>query len=241
MKIHVIIARNSEISRREAERLVAAGKVVVDGVTAHVGQVVEGHEKVQVNGVVLRVQNNATRLLLLNKEEGTVCSHRDDGRTVSVLSYLPKLSKNKWIMVGRLDVNTSGLLLVTNNGDLANHFAHPSNGYKRVYLVRINGTLTRDMQSRLTKGISMEEGIAKFEKIEHIKKKTEGLNQWYRVVLKQGRYRMVRRMMEQIGFDVSRLKRVQFGPFILDQSLGKGKYQEVSAAWLEQYLAQKKL
>ncbi len=240
MKIHVLISRNSEISRREAERLVAAGKVLVNGVKAHVGQIVEEQEKVQVNGVALRVQHHATRLLLLNKEEGTICSHRDDGKTVSVLNYLPRLSKNKWIMVGRLDVNTSGLLLVTNNGDLANHFAHPSNGYKRVYLVRINGTLTREMQIALTKGIKMEEGIAKFEKIEQIKKKTEGLNQWYRVVLKQGRYRMVRRMMEQMGFEVNRLKRVQFGPFILDQSLGKGKYQEVSATWLDQYLAQKK-
>ncbi|MDC3180715.1 rRNA pseudouridine synthase [Gammaproteobacteria bacterium] len=241
MKIHVLIAQHSKISRREAERLVASGAIIVDGEVAHVGQVVDGSEKVEVNGIRLKTKSVAPRLLLLNKAEGVVCSHQNEGNIPSVLEGLPKLGQQKWLMVGRLDVNTSGLLMITNNGKIAHHFAHPSNGYKRVYLVRINGLLTAEMLKSLRLGIQMDEGLAKFEKIEHIKKKSQGLNQWYRVVLKQGRYRMVRRMIEAVGFEVSRLKRVQFGPFVLDQALGKGKYQEVSAQWLEQYLAQKKV
>lgn len=240
MKIHAWIARHSNISRREAERLVQAGHVTVNGDKAHVGQVVDGSERIMVSDQLIRSHRRDVRLLLLNKADGTVCSNQSEKGLPSVLEGLPKISQGKWIMVGRLDVMTTGLLLLTNDGGLAQHFAHPSNGYEREYLVRIDGVLSPQMIKKLKQGIEMEEGLAKFHKIEAVRKKGDARNHWYRVMLRQGRYRMVRRLMASLGFEVSRLKRIRFGPFVLDRALGIGQYQEVDAKWLDQFLAQRK-
>ncbi len=239
MKIHAWLAKHAGLSRRKAEDAVRAGAVTVNGQKAHVGQVITGREAIVLEGQRVTGATQTQRLLLLNKAPGTVCSSQDERGKPSVLNNLPVLKGGKWMIVGRLDIATEGLLLVTNDGDLAQHFAHPSNGYERTYLVRINGQLSTKAISELKRGIKMEEGMARFSHIEPLKRQSEGLNAWYKVGLRQGRYRMVRRMMEQVGFKVSRLKRIQFGPFVLGRGLKSGAYEEVDAKWLTTFLTRK--
>lgn len=239
MKIHAWIAKHSSISRRQAERYVEQGLVLINQEKAHVGQKVLGNETIKVRGQLIHAVDAKTRLLLLNKAPATVCSHQNENDIPSALEAVPKLTHGKWLMVGRLDVMTTGLLLITNDGDLAHHFAHPSHGYIREYLVRVDAELTDLQMKQLVQGIEMEEGLARLEKVTKMRK-ASGRNHWYKVVLKQGRYRMVRRLMASVGCEVSRLKRIRFGPFVLDQALGQGKFQEVDAKWLESYLQSKK-
>lgn len=232
MRIHAWLGKYTSLSRRDAEKKVEEGSVTIDGKTAVIGQKVQGHEVIRVD--LKRISSVTTEdiLLALNKPEGYECSRKPQGTDLSVYDLLPNIKVGKWILIGRLDINTSGLLLVTNNGALANKLAHPSNGYEREYLVRINGELTHGEITDLKKGVMLEDGIAKCHRItEH--RGTKGVNRWYKIVMKEGRNRIVRRLMEIIGLKVSRLIRVRFGPIKLEKALGVGSYQAVDSKIFE--------
>lgn len=236
MKIHVYIAKNHPVSRRKAEQRVEEGRITVDGVVAHRGQVIQGDEVVKMDDEVIAAKQVDQRLLILNKPVGYVSSHVDQGSVPSVMQLLPKLSECRWMLVGRLDIATSGLLLVSNDGQLVQKLAHPSSGYERIYIVRVSGLLTDGEINRLKKGLEFEEGRVAFKHITPLRKKSSGRNHWYRVSLSQGRYRMIRRMFAELDMEVSRLKRIQFGPFILADRLKEGTFDEVDQQWLARIL-----
>lgn len=227
MRIHAYIAKFSDLSRREAERKVEEGLVTIDGKKAIVGQKIEGSEVIYVGNRRIQSVKTEDMVLALHKPEGYECS-RMPQTGESVYDLLPELKTGKWILVGRLDLNTSGLLLVTNNGDLANKLAHPSNGFDREYLVRINGELSAKDMSDLKKGIRLEDGIAKVKQVV-LHRKSKGVNVWYKLVMTEGRNRIVRRLMEACQRSVSRLIRTRFGPIKLEKALPIGSYQKIDS------------
>jgi 23S rRNA pseudouridine2605 synthase len=237
MRIHVWLAKHTNISRRKAEVLVQDGRVQIGGCIAQIGQKVEAVADVRVDGKIIRNITVDRQVLALHKPVGYVCSQSPQDQLPSVFDLLPKLSGGKWVLVGRLDVNTSGLLLVTTDGNLANKLAHPSHGFEREYLVRISQTLTQSMLDNLRGGVMLDDGEARVQKIQPHGKPTQGANAWYMVILKEGRNRIVRRLMASQGVNISRLIRVRFGPIKLEKALNVGKYQTIDCAWIDQYLA----
>lgn len=240
MRIHVWIAKHTPLSRRKAEQMVAEGLVKINQKIAQVGQQVSNQDQVYLEGKLIRSYEIPQQLLALNKPEGYVCSHKPQGDEQSVDLLLPKLSNHKWIYVGRLDINTSGLLLVTTDGQLANKLAHPSSGFKRQYLARVSGMLSSHSLNMLQQGVMLEDGMARFAEIKPTKKTSPGKNTWYRITITEGRNREVRRLFESQGVEVSRLKRIAFGPIILDKSHALGKYQEIDLQWMRDFLVRRK-
>ena len=239
MRIHVWLAKHTKLSRRKAEMQVSEKRVTINHKTAEIGQAVESGDVVHLDGVRIRAVQSERRIVALHKPEGYVCSHRPQGDELSVFNLLPEYTHTKWILVGRLDINTCGLLLVTNDGNLANQLAHPSTGLEREYLVRVNSKLSSEIIAQLKQGVMLDDGWAKFSHITLQPKQKEGRNTWYKVTLDEGRNRIVRRLMESQGVLVNRLMRVRFGPFKLDKALGVGKFQDISPQWVDQYLANK--
>lgn len=235
MRVHVWIAKYTTYSRRKAEALVEQGLVTINGQIAKVGQPVELADAVVVEGKRIQSRNIEPVLMALHKPLGYECSHNSETH-LSVFELLPKLKSGKWILVGRLDVNTSGLLLVTTDGQLANKLAHPSRGFEREYLVRVSQALSPEALVQLKKGVMLEDGKAKVSHIKEQKKSGSGRNVWYNLVLKEGRNRIVRRLMESQGVQVSRLMRVRFGPIKLDKAMGVGKTQVIDAEWVKDLL-----
>jgi len=225
LRIHVFLAKYTDISRREAEKLVIAGRVIIDGEVASVGQKVEGDEVVLLNNKRVYKQDQKDMLLALHKPEGYECSTQAQSGQ-SIYDLLPDLSQGKWILVGRLDLNTSGLILVTNNGVLANQLAHPSNGLDREYLVRVNGKLTQEEMSMLISGVMLDDGFARCEKIV-LNQSSKGVNTWYKMIMAEGRNRIVRRLMAYMDKDISRLIRIRFGPIKLEKALPVGHYEYI--------------
>jgi 23S rRNA pseudouridine2605 synthase len=180
-------------------------------------------DKVKIDGRSIdleRYKEEETKVLILNKQAGVICSNKDDEGRKSVYSLLPK--ESRWVMVGRLDLNTSGLLLFTNNGDLANKLMHPSSEIDREYAVRVLGQVESEDIEQLTTGIELDDGIAKFIRV--TVGGGEGANRWYKVVLKEGRKREVRRLWESLGFKVSRLIRIRYGEIRLPENLRANEY-----------------
>ncbi|MGI9292198.1 MAG: pseudouridine synthase [Gammaproteobacteria bacterium] len=217
-------------SRREIERWIDAGRIEVDGVKAELGLKVTGEENIRIDGKALRKHKSEepqkSRVLIYNKPSGEICSRSDpDGRR-TIFQSLPKVISARWITVGRLDYQTTGLLLVTTDGELANKLMHPSSELKREYVVRALGELSDDQQKRLLKGIRLDDGPAKFDSLVHTE--GEGANKSYRVVVSEGRNRIIRRMFEAVGCRVNRLMRVSYGNISLPRKLRPGKYQELS-------------
>lgn len=223
-KLQKILADHGLGSRREMEKWIDAGRVQVNGKLATLGERALRSDKIAVDGKVLKSRQDHRRLIMLNKPEGVICSRQDDRPTVFEL--LPKLKEGRWISVGRLDLNTSGLLLFTNDGDLANKLMHPSSNLEREYLVRVLGDVSDQQLSNLLKGVMLDDGIAKFSEI--IGPRGKGMNQWYNVILKEGRKREVRRLWESQNCTVSRLKRIRFGSYKLPRELASGAVMEVS-------------
>ncbi len=176
-------------------------------------------------GKPLRQQPSRSRILLLNKQEGVICSRRDDGGRPTVFRGLPKLRQGRWITVGRLDINSTGLLLICNDGTLANKLMHPSTGLDREYAVRVNGVLEDDVIKGLIAGIELEGEQHAFADLRYFN--GSGRNHWYHAVLLEGKNREVRRLIESAGFMVSRLKRVRYGPVVLPHSLARGQLMEM--------------
>ena len=173
-------------------------------------------------------QTQRTEVLLYHKPEGRVCSRKDEQGRPTIFEQLPPCPQGRWISVGRLDLNTSGLLLLTNNGELANRLMHPRSEIEREYAVRVFGELTPEQLRQLKEGIMLEDGSARFERIIPMPGETEGRNHWYRVVLKEGRNREVRRLFEAVGGTVNRLIRIRYGDLTLPRNLGRGRSQRLT-------------
>ncbi|PID63162.1 MAG: 23S rRNA pseudouridylate synthase B [Gammaproteobacteria bacterium] len=228
-------------SRREIERLIEAGEVKVNNQPATLGQHLIGNELIQVRGrkVVLSDvrSEQKTRVLAYHKPLGVICTRKDEKGRPTVFDHLPGLRNARWVMIGRLDANTSGLLLFTNNGRLANDLMHPSSEIERQYLVRIFGHVTEEKLQQLENGIELEDGFAKFDHISAIQPDDEAMNNHFLVTLHEGRNREVRRLWEAVDCQVSRLKRVRYGSYDIPKSLKQGKTVELTASEIKKLSA----
>lgn len=229
-KLHKVLAEAGVGSRREMEELIVAGRVSVNGEPAHIGQRVGPNDQVRVNGrLIVRVNaQKPPRIILYHKPAGEIVSHDDPEGRATVFARLPKMRVGKWLSVGRLDLNTEGLLILTTSGDLANRLMHPRYGSEREYAVRVLGELGDEQQAQLVKGIELEDGMAQFNSLEYLG--GEGSNRWYRATLQEGRNREVRRMFEASGVTVSRLIRTRFGDVVLPRGLRRGRWEELDGA-----------
>lgn len=226
-RLQKVLARLGIGSRREVEEWIAAGKITVNGLPVELGQKVGPGDRVKLNGklVPLRFGTRTPRVLIYHKPEGEIVSREDPEGRPTVFERLPLLRKGRWIAVGRLDFNTSGLLLFTNDGTLANQLMHPRYELEREYAVRLLGELTEEQIESLTSGIQLEDGLARFTTLSD--QGGEGVNHWYKVTLSEGRNREVRRMFEAVGLTVSRLMRVRYGPVSLSSRLKRGMWMEM--------------
>ena len=236
-RLHKLLAQSGVGSRREMEELIAAGRVNVNGEPAHIGQSVSPGDRIKVNSklVHLKFSNRLPRVIIYHKPEGEIVSRDDPEHRPTVFTSLPKMSGGRWVAVGRLDFNTSGLLLFTTSGDLANRLMHPRYNLVREYAVRILGELPDDARRRLLDGIELDDGLAQFSTFQEAG--GEGINHWYRVSLFEGRNREVRRMFEAIGAVVSRLMRVRYGPFVLPPNLKRGQVLELREPEVQKLMA----
>jgi 23S rRNA pseudouridine2605 synthase len=223
-----VLAQAGIGSRREMEEWIVAGRISVNGVTATLGQSVVPSDRIKIGGRLVNVRFTSARVprvVLYHKPEGEIVSRDDPDGRPSVFAALPRIRSGRWIAVGRLDFNTSGLLLFTTSGELANRLMHPSSELVREYAVRVLGELTPEAQQQLLNGVELDDGPASFASIDEAG--GEGANRWYRVTLFEGRNREVRRLFEAVGCTVSRLIRIRYGPFTLPPQLKRGRVREL--------------
>lgn len=227
-RIQKILANAGFGSRRELERRIEAGEVKINGKIAKLGDRILPTDKVMIGSRQVgsrRLLEKVNRTIVYNKPEGELVTRSDPKQRPTVFQRLPKLDTGRWIAVGRLDINTSGLMLFTTNGELANRLMHPSGQIEREYAVRVLGEVTDSMLNKLVNGVELEDGAARFEDL--VESGGEGANRWFHVVIMEGRNREVRRLWESVGAQVNRLKRVRFGPVMLDTRLPAGKCREL--------------
>lgn len=226
-KLQKVLAQLGLGSRRQLERWIADGRISVNGKTATLGDRVERDAKIKVDGKPVKLPDvrERIRLIVYNKPEGEVSTRDDPEGRPTVYGSLPPLSRGRWIGIGRLDINTSGLLLFTNNGELANAMMHPSSEVEREYLVRVHGEVDDAMIQRLQEGVLLEDGTARFLRI--AVGGGGNSNQWFSVVLGEGRNREVRRLWESQGIEVNRLKRVRYGSVALPSFVRRGEWLEL--------------
>ncbi len=235
-KLQKVLAQAGLGSRRAMEELIKAGKVKVNGDAATVGQRVTSEDTILFGRrrIQFKVTTRLPRVILYHKPEGEIVTRDDPKGRVSVFEKLPTIRSAKWLAVGRLDFNTCGLLIFTTSGELANRLMHPRFEVEREYAVRIFGTLSNDVMRQLRAGVRLSDGLARFEELEA--KGGEGRNRWYRVVVKEGRNRVVRRMFESLGLRVSRLMRIRFGIVSLPPRLKRGTWIEIKEAEIRNLL-----
>jgi 23S rRNA pseudouridine2605 synthase len=229
-KLQKVMARMGLASRREIEAWITAGRVKVNGAIASLGVRVDLHDAIAVDGKVIRREEAAEsvrRVIIYNKPEGEICTRDDPEGRPTVFDRLPRPKEGRWINIGRLDINTTGLLMFTTDGELANRLMHPSYQMDREYAVRVRGEVDEEMIERLKAGVMLEDGPAKFTDIKEAPG-GEGFNHWYHCVVMEGRNREVRRLWESQGLVVSRLKRVRFGPVFITSDLTMGRWREMS-------------
>ncbi len=226
-KLQKVLANAGFASRREIEKWIEQGRIMVNDETANIGIRVSEQDKIVIDGKPFQFPDQAqkTRVILYHKPVGEICSRDDPEGRDTIFKHLPPMQRGRWIAVGRLDISTSGLLLLTTNGELANRLMHPSYEIEREYAVRVLGEINADTLKELQKGVMLEDGIAKFDNI--VDSGGEGANHWYHVILREGRNREVRRLWEAVGGKVSRLSRVRFGPITLSRGLKPGKWQDL--------------
>lgn len=226
-KLQKVMARSGHASRRESERLIAQKRVKIGNRTAQLGDRVNGSESIFLDDKELFIawEKPRQRVLIYHKPPGEICSRKDPEHPDTIFDDLPNLKIGRWISVGRLDINTTGLILLTNDGELANLLMHPSSEIEREYAVRILGKVTDDDLEQLKSGVALDDGMAHFDKITY--SGGQGANHWYHVTLKEGRNREVRRMWETIGVTVSRLSRVRYGIVELHRSQKVGRWEEM--------------
>lgn len=228
-KLQKVLARTGAGSRREMEKVIAAGRVQVNGKVATLGDRVKASDTIALDGKRIKfetIQKSSPRVLLYNKPEGEICTRSDPEGRRTVYDRLPRISGDRWISVGRLDFNTSGLLLFTNDGELANTLMHPSSMIDREYLVRIQGDVDDAMKQRLRDGVELDDGIARFTDI--VDGSGDGSNRWFYCVVMEGRNREVRRLWESQGVKVSRLKRVRYGNIFIPSHVRVGQWIELN-------------
>jgi len=230
-RLQKVLAAEGLASRREIERWIEAGRVTVNDEVAVLGCKVESSDIVAVDGRRLRLAAKSAlrRVIIYNKPEGEVSTRSDPEGRKTVFDRLPVKKGERWIAIGRLDINTSGLLLFTNDGELANALMHPSRQIDREYAVRVKGDIDEDTLRSLREGVLLDDGMARFSYIQPGRQAT-GANSWYYVVLMEGKNREVRRLWESQEVQVSRLKRVRYGNVFIPSSLKAGKYTELSVA-----------
>ena len=237
-RVQKALARMGFGSRREIERLISEGKIRINGQLAKLGDHVSEGDKINVGNrrAVIKSDVNRIRVLLYNKPEGEICTQKDEEGRKTVFDSIGRLNDGRWISVGRLDINSSGLLLFTNYGELANHLMHPSSEIEREYAVRVQGKVTPEIIKTLLKGVELEDGFMKFDQI--IDSGGQGSNHWYHVVLKEGKNREVRRLWQSQDVRVSRLIRVRYGTLTLPRSLKAGKKMELTLDEIKQLFAE---
>ena len=209
--------------------LIKQRKVKVNGELATLGQLVSEHDIFEVEGRTVRLSKkdpSKKRILMYNKKVGEISSRNDPDHKKTIFDSLPKLKSGRWVSVGRLDINTSGLILFTNDGSLANQLMHPSSNIEREYIARVHGQVTDQILNNLMKGVKLEDGFAKFTDVQGGRK--GNTNQWFAMVIMEGRTREVRRLWESQGLEISRLKRVRYGSLFLPASLKQGTFKELS-------------
>jgi 23S rRNA pseudouridine2605 synthase len=237
-KIQKVLANAGLASRRQIETWLTEGRIIVNGKTAKLGDRITLDDKVRVDGrevYLIKSAAQKTRVLLYHKPEGEICSRSDPEQRPTVFDHLPMLRNGRWITVGRLDFNTSGVLLLTNDGALAHRLTHPSTQIEREYAVRIKGLVSPSILKALKKGVKLEDGVAHFEQITDAG--GEGINHWYHVMVKEGRNRLVRRLWESQGVMVSRLIRIRFGNIQLPRLLRRGKWMELEKEVIDTLLS----
>jgi 23S rRNA pseudouridine2605 synthase len=232
-KLHKVLAQAGIGSRRDMEQLITDGQITVNGQAAHIGQRIAAGDQIRVAGrpVKLRITPPPARVLAYHKPAGEIVTHGDPQNRPTVFRRLPRLAQGKWQSVGRLDINTEGLLLFTNSGDLANRLMHPRFGVEREYAVRVLGTLNQEQRAQLLEGIDIDGQRAAMRSVED--GGGEGANHWYRVVITEGRNREVRRMFESLGMAVSRLIRIRYGCVVLPRGLRRGVWVDLPATDLQ--------
>ena len=236
-KLQKVLARAGFGSRREIEVWIGKGRVKVNGRIAVIGDRVEDTDKIIVDDkrlVTPSRHRKDRRILLYNKPENEICTRKDPEGRPTVFDKLPVVKRGRWISIGRLDINTSGLLLFTSDGELANKLAHPSSQIEREYAVRVMGQVTSDMVQRMHKGLLIDGHLCRFTDIQYFAGK--GVNRWYHVVTMDGRNREVRKLWESQGLKVSRLKRVRFGPIFIPSAVKRGQFQELSGNEVDKLL-----
>jgi len=219
-------------SRRACEKLIQEGKVILNGKIAQIGASVSEIDIVEFDNKIIKVKADELKIIMLNKPEGVLSSSAREKNIPIVYDYLPNsLNQRNWISIGRLDINTSGLMLFTNDGSFANYCMHPSNTLDREYLVRARGEFTLEKKNSMLKGIMIDDQIHKFTDV--VEGEKNGTNQWFSVCLVSGKNREVRKIFQSLDFEVSRLKRTRFGPIFLPSTLQKGKFKELQEKDIE--------
>ena len=227
-KLQKVLARVGLGSRRHMEEAIIQGRVSVNGKISEIGQRIEATDELRIDGRRVSFtleEETRRRVVIYYKPEGEICSRQDPEGRPTVFDNLPPLKNERWVMVGRLDINSSGLLLFTNDGELANRLMHPSNEVEREYAVRVMGEVTPEARKNLLTGVMLEDGSAKFESFSEVG--GEGINRWYEVVVKEGRNREVRRLFESQSLRVSRLLRIRYGTVSLPRHLHTGRWIEL--------------
>ncbi len=227
-KLQKVLARTGVGSRREMERWIEQGRISVNGKVAKLGDRVDDRARITIDGKPLdRRPASETRCILYHKPTGEVCSRKDPQGRRTVFERLPKLKSGRWISIGRLDYNTSGLLLFTTDGELANALMHPSANIEREYMVRVMGEVDEAALQRMIDGVMLEDGVARFTDIQD--GGGDGINRWFYVVIMEGRNREVRRLWESQGLTVSRLKRVRYGEVFIPSKVKQGQWVELDS------------
>lgn len=237
-RVQKILSQAGLGSRREMERWIDSGWVQVNGTTIKLGDSAGPFDKITVKGKLIinpLKEKQKTRILMYHKPVGEISSRHDPKFEHTVFDNLPHLRQGRWVQVGRLDLNTSGLLLFTNDGALANQLMHPRYELEREYAVRVHGQVSPDMLLNLRKGVALEDGTARFTRIEF--RGGEGANSWYHVVLNEGKNREVRRLWESQGLEVSRLIRVRYGTLTMPRFLVRGQTYELSPKEVSDFIA----
>ncbi|MBL8259237.1 MAG: pseudouridine synthase [Candidatus Competibacteraceae bacterium] len=236
-RLQKFLARAGLGSRRQIEDWIRQGRISVNGAPAQLGHQVGDADRIQIDGkpVAVRADRQPRRVLAYYKPVGQMTTRRDPEGRPTVFERLPWLRDGRWIAVGRLDLNTQGLLLLTNDGELANRLMHPSSQIEREYAVRVLGAVAPETLERLRAGVSLDDGLARFDDIREVG--GEGANRWYHVILREGRNREVRRLWESQGVTVSRLIRVRYGPVVLRRGLHPGRWDELDDVQVDALLA----
>ena len=227
-RLQKFLAKSGIGSRRYCEKLIKSKKIKVNGQIALIGSSVNKNDEVEYDGNIISLTESEIKLLMLNKPEGVLSSNKKEKNIPIVFDFLPEgKSKTRWISIGRLDINSSGLMLFTNDGTFANYCMHPSSSIDREYLVRARGDFTKEKKEKMLSGIKIDNDIYRFTDI--VEGEKQSSNQWFSVCLMSGKNREVRKIFNAVGLEISRLKRTRFGPIFLPSSLKKGSYIELSS------------